>query len=555
MRCSKCGEQCSDNQAFCLKCGSPIQLMADFNLIEKELASSIDEFMNEMEQEATKLPEEADESDDMKTIDVPLDEINMQLKLVDINRDDEDGDLEEPFDEEDYDEELMEADITPVHMPDKRPEQRKKNVRKSQKKSNKKPLIIGGILVIIAIVAIVVGVMLFGNKDKEDVVKDYAYYYSNAEASYNKSSYDDALDMALKAVELAGNDADRIKSRTLVKLIYESQNFKGKYYIENLEELFYMGENSKENILSLLNCYVEQGDTEGFLKIYEIIDEETAKECLGDNYAEKPQTDLPAGQYNNFITLELSAQEGCQIYYAVTEASSETGYAGTAYTLYENAIEITELGQYTVMAYAVNQQGVLSYIAEFDYSIVEGEAEGPEITPVAGTYTEPTQITIQIPDGAKAYYTYDGTVPDENSTEYTEPVDMLRGVNTFKAIIVDKYGNVSETTSAQYNLRVPRNETLTSGKDKVWAYYLNSGVIDTNGNQADGSVISISYYDLRVIDNVEYYIYQVVAVSADGTSTTAISCCVVDTYDGSVIAGVVQAGDDFVIPEIEETDN
>ena len=51
MICSKCGAECGDNQAFCPKCGNPIQLMADFNLIEKELASNIDEFMAEIENE------------------------------------------------------------------------------------------------------------------------------------------------------------------------------------------------------------------------------------------------------------------------------------------------------------------------------------------------------------------------------------------------------------------------------------------------------------------------------------------------------------------------
>ena len=84
MKCSKCGAQCNDNLAFCLECGNPLQLMADFNLIEKELANSIGEFMDEMEEEKE---QDIDfDGDNMKTIDVPVDEINMGLKVVDINR-------------------------------------------------------------------------------------------------------------------------------------------------------------------------------------------------------------------------------------------------------------------------------------------------------------------------------------------------------------------------------------------------------------------------------------------------------------------------------------
>ena len=83
MKCSKCGAECIENLAFCFDCGNPLQLMAEFNLIEKELANSIGEFMDEIEHEEI---ETFEEEDDMKTIDVPLDEINMELKIVDINR-------------------------------------------------------------------------------------------------------------------------------------------------------------------------------------------------------------------------------------------------------------------------------------------------------------------------------------------------------------------------------------------------------------------------------------------------------------------------------------
>ena len=62
MRCNKCGAQCDDNQAFCLMCGSPLQISTDFNEIELELASSIDELMNELESD-TVAEEEAEQDE------------------------------------------------------------------------------------------------------------------------------------------------------------------------------------------------------------------------------------------------------------------------------------------------------------------------------------------------------------------------------------------------------------------------------------------------------------------------------------------------------------
>ena len=49
MKCSKCGAECNENLAFCLECGNPLQLMADFNLIEKELAIEAPEGMYKQE--------------------------------------------------------------------------------------------------------------------------------------------------------------------------------------------------------------------------------------------------------------------------------------------------------------------------------------------------------------------------------------------------------------------------------------------------------------------------------------------------------------------------
>jgi len=43
MKCSKCGEECRENQAFCLRCGTPI---------EAELANSVGKLMKEEKQKA-----------------------------------------------------------------------------------------------------------------------------------------------------------------------------------------------------------------------------------------------------------------------------------------------------------------------------------------------------------------------------------------------------------------------------------------------------------------------------------------------------------------------
>ena len=537
MKCSKCGAECNDNLAFCLECGNPLQLMADFNLIEKELASSIGAFMDEIESEEDK---SFDMGEDMKTIDVPLDEINMELKVMDINRGAANSKtvLEEDLLFED------EEDITPVIVPKKK---KIENKKKRKKNNNKKFIILGSIVAVLAVVSVVL-VLVLGGGDKDNkkpVVKDFDYYYDLANDSLKDSKLDVALDNALLALENASDNDGILQTRLLIKKIYEEQKYTGDYYMENLAELFKLGENSQENAALLLGYYNEKNDAEGMLNMFDIVTEDVARETLGEAFIEKPELSLPSGEYNNVVNVEIKADKDATIYYAVYKQGDEVTYSE-----YKEDVEIAQLGEFILTAYFINEEGKVSYKASCTYKIIEGENAAPVVTPEEGTYKEPTKITIQVPEDGKVYFTYDGTEPTEASEEYKEPVDMLKGVNTFKAISIDKYGNKSSVVTVKYNLKLTRNENVSTAKDKVWNYYLNNGLIDAQGLMADGSVLEVSYYNAYDIDNGEYFVYEIITKSADGLTTISVSYGGVNTYDGTVCMGLIQDGESFIIPEI-----
>lgn len=549
MICNKCGAQCDENQAFCLKCGNPIQLTADFNLIEKELASNIDELLNEIESNGESLPEEADE---LKTIDVPLEEINMGLKVMDINRGQSKRE-DDLFEDE-------EEDITPVLVPGTRregagkPSGRTANGNKKNnktKKSNKKLYAIIGVVAVAIIALVVTLVLVLGGDDDEDTTKKgFGDYYSTAETSYGSGDMDKALEMAYEALAVVQNDSDEIKVRKLINNIYNQQNFAGATYLDNIEKLIALGDSSEDYYGVMVAKYIEDKNTEMLVNIMTKIDEEKAKEYFGENFVEIPAASEESGEFKNFVTIALSAAEGCKIYYAINDDVTKNA------TEYVSEIEFSKTGEYIVSAYAVNELGIPSFVAEYTYNIIEGEAAGPAVTPEAGTYTKPTEITVEVPEGGKAYYTYteDGEQPNESSTEYTEPVEMLRGANKFMVVVVDKFGNISEATTVQYNLKLDRTESITSGQEKVWAHFYNNGKIDPDGNLADGSVLEVSYEDAVVIDNAEYYVYTAVATLTveDSVTTTGITYVAVNTYDGTVIEGLTQVGGEYILPEIPE---
>ena len=532
MICNKCGAQCDENQAFCLNCGNPIQLTADFNLIEKELANNIDELMNELEANGENIQEE---TDGLETINVSIDEVNMDIKVVDVNRTDV-----KSFEMDD------EEDITPV-LP---PTSRDTSIRKTKKTNKKKFAIIGGVVAVIVVIAVAL-VFVLGGNDSDSNVKKFSNYYASAKDAYNTGDMDKSLEDAYEALRLIESDDDEIKVRKLIHDIYNQQNFAGAIYLQNVEALMKLGDNSEDYYGVIVKKYIAEKNTELLMELMEKVSVDKAKEYFGDNFIESPVANNESGEYINVIDLKFSAAKGCKIYYCIDGDITKNAKE------YNRELVINEVGEHVVWAYAVSEQGIPSFVVKYTYNVVEGEAEGPIVTPSNGIYTEPTKITIEVPEGGKAYYTYtvDGEKPTpQSATEYTEPVDMRMDAGIFMAIVVDKYGNVSDVTKVQYKFKLNRNETLSSGKDKVLAYYTNSGKIDENGKLEDGSVLTVDYETAVIIDNAEYYVYRAVTtLTADETiTTTAITYLSVNTFDGTVIEGLLQVGDDYLLPEVEE---
>lgn len=76
--------------------------------------------------------------------------------------------------------------------------------------------------------------------------------------------------------------------------------------------------------------------------------------------------------------------------------------------------------------------------------------EKPLLTPEAGLYTGPVNLTLSAAADARIYYTLDGTAPSEASTLYQEPF-LLEQTATVSAVAVSEGGS-SEVTSAHYEI-------------------------------------------------------------------------------------------------------
>ncbi len=84
-----------------------------------------------------------------------------------------------------------------------------------------------------------------------------------------------------------------------------------------------------------------------------------------------------------------------------------------------------------------------------------GVIADPVISPKAGTYYEPVELTITNPNSTgKVYYTLDGTEPTAASTEYAEALNITTNT-TVKAVVIDGE-KTSQVVSAEYVIAEPQ---------------------------------------------------------------------------------------------------
>ncbi|UJF31747.1 glycosyl hydrolase 115 family protein [Paenibacillus hexagrammi] len=98
------------------------------------------------------------------------------------------------------------------------------------------------------------------------------------------------------------------------------------------------------------------------------------------------------------------------------------------------------------------------------------KVEMPTADPAPGTYTSAQEVTLtSATEGAKIYYTTDGSIPTVSSTEYTEAIDVAETM-TIKAIAV-KHATVGEAVYssdvATFNYTIGGNKVVIEGPEEA----------------------------------------------------------------------------------------
>ena len=156
-----------------------------------------------------------------------------------------------------------------------------------------------------------------------------------------------------------------------------------------------------------------------------------------------PEFSLASGAVNSGTEVTITcATEGAKIYY--TTDGTEPTASSTEYTA---AISVT--AAVTLKAIAVKSGMNNSAVASASYTI---KVATPAFSVASGEIDIGTEVTITCAtEGAKIYYTTDGTEPTASSTEYTAAISITEAV-TLKAIAVKDGMNDSTVVSVSYTI-------------------------------------------------------------------------------------------------------
>lgn len=217
----------------------------------------------------------------------------------------------------------------------------------------------------------------------------------------------------------------------------------------------------------------------------------------------KPKASIAPGSYDDCISVSFSASKwisagaSADIYISADD-SGYSPYSGETYELNQNRTYVFEL-------YTVNESGLKSITAKFQYEMNVPTPAELKTSVQPGTYTELQTVEILSEDESSIYYTTDGSEPTMDSALYNSKIELKNGTTTIKAFAVNKRGTMGQVHEWEYVLDLPIPTEVSFSHD--------SGVyFDTVALELSSDADAVIYYTL------------------DGTEPNENS----DIYDGSL---------------------
>lgn len=420
MRCTRCGANIPDDQMICPECGAEVQIVPDYNplddVLTREVRGSVEGATRQIQ------------TDDIR---------KYQRKSGTQN-----GNSTRVLSQEEMDrlrekrrEQARRSRNAGRNTELRRQQQRAKRLETARRKRRNLLITLFVLLVLIVVVIYVAyinsytGVMKSGYRALQERNYETAEEYFNRAVVKDRSRAEAYI--GLSEIYRDQDDLDGAEDVFLTAL--ESQPTNTAIYQAVID--FYMDTEQQEKISVLLASCDDQG----------VLD------AVADYVSAAPTFSLADGTYEEVQEVSITSETGGTIYYT-TDGTDPT----TASTQYTEPILLQKEETTEIRAIAVNANDIPSVVSTAKYTIEFPLVDAPAVNPATGQYTEPTQITITVPEGYTAYYTTDGSTPTADSTQYTGPVDMPQNQQIiFSAVLINNNnGKATAVTTRNYISRI-----------------------------------------------------------------------------------------------------
>lgn len=271
----------------------------------------------------------------------------------------------------------------------------------------------------------------------------YSAQYARAQESYRQGKYGQALEYADRALGINPKKEDA--AILLAQILKDQGDPAGA--VKVLEGNLQYHADSQEYYMDLIMLYEELRRPDKIKNVILQADSEVIRKNFAYYLCPDPQATPETGTYQEALKAEVREEEGIQYYYTLDGTQPTTDSPRYQQPIYIGK-GITELN---VMG--VNAFGVTSDVLYRKYTVLLEAPDPPEIMPESGYYDTDTEITVEIPDGFKAYYAFD-EYPTADSTEYKAPVKMPEGGHTFYAVLIGGDDIESDVASQYYYLDI-----------------------------------------------------------------------------------------------------
>ncbi len=387
MICKKCGSEIENGLMYCPKCGESIQLVPEYDVLEEELLSKVVE-------DKRKAKDSKFATGVYKPVET-IDETDVNTSNTSTNKS-ENSWLKDVF-------------------------------------TKKIKLILFVSILVVCIFSSFLMVSYLG-------AHTYDSLMNKAIDAENEEKYAKALGFYEEAYSLENDSFEAIYG--LGRMYYQVKDYDRA--IKMLKAALAMDSTNKKIYTYLLDSYDIKRDQKSIYELAKNPPNEEIKELIGSYITLPPNFNIEPGTYTQNQIIQLTCTGDNEIFYTLNGKNPTT--SGKLYT---KPITLKE-GTTTIKAVTQSASGEYSEIITGEYVIEYPKLGIPVVSPTDGVYSEIVMITIDVPEGCKAFYNWDGSDPAENGFEYTEPFPMIEGAGVLSVVIKDEAGNLSPVYRGNY---------------------------------------------------------------------------------------------------------